>query len=86
MLNKPNSLSLSSYDSCEGDHSPPLEPLQKLHIFPELLAPGLDTVLQLGPHEGRVEGDNPLPRPAPLLMQPAIQQAFWAASTHCSLM
>ncbi|XP_032300907.1 transcription factor PU.1 isoform X1 [Coturnix japonica] len=45
-------------------HGPPLDPLQKLHIFPVLGTPDLDTVLQLGPHEGRAEGDNHLPGPA----------------------
>ena len=41
-------------------------------------APGLDTVLQMGPHEGREEGDNPflLPAATPLLMQPRIPLAF----------
>ena len=29
-----------------------------------LTAPGLDAVLQVGPHEGRAEGDIPLPLPA----------------------
>ena len=38
-------------------HGPPLDPLQKLHIFPLLRAPDLDAVFQLGPHEGRVEGE-----------------------------
>jgi len=40
---------------------PPLDPLQQPHVFPVLGAPGLDAVLQMGPHEGRAEGDNPLP-------------------------
>lgn len=35
--------------------------LQQLCIHPVLGAPGLDTVLQLGPREGRVEGDSQLP-------------------------
>lgn len=35
-------------------------PLQQLHIFPVLWTPDLDMVLQMGPHKGRVEGDNPL--------------------------
>ena len=47
--------------------------------------PGLDTVLQMDPHKGRVDGDNPLPLPAatPLLMQPRILLAFWAVRAHC---
>jgi len=48
-----------------SDHpcGPPLKPLQKLHILPELGAPVLDEVLQLGPHEGRIEGSSHLPHP-----------------------
>ena len=36
----------------------------KLHIFPVLGALDLDTVLQIGPHEGRIEGHNHIPCPA----------------------
>ena len=39
---------------------PPLEPLQKLHIFPVLVAQVLDATLQRGPHEGRAENNNHL--------------------------
>ena len=39
-------------------------PLQKLHRFPELEAPGLDAVLQMGPHERRAEGGNHVPHTA----------------------
>ena len=42
-------------------HGPPLDPLQKLHIFPVLGAPDLDPVDQMGLREGRAEGDNHLP-------------------------
>ena len=42
---------------------PPLDPVQQLHIFPVLGDPNLDTVLQMGPHEGRVKRDNQLPVP-----------------------
>jgi len=45
-------------------HGSPLDPFQKLHIIPLLRAPGLNAVLQLGLHEGRVEADNPLPHTA----------------------
>ena len=36
-----------------SDHlcGPPLDPLQELHILPVLGAPGLDAVLQMGPHK-----------------------------------
>ena len=37
-------------------HSPPLDSLQQLLIFLELGSPELDTVLQMGPHYGSVEG------------------------------
>jgi len=38
--------------------------LQQPHILLVLGASGLDSVLQMGPHEGRVEGGNHLPLPA----------------------
>jgi len=42
-------------------HGSPLDLLQQLHhILPVLGAPGLDTALQMGSHNGRVEGDNHL--------------------------
>jgi len=49
-----------------SDHlsGPPLDPLQELHVLPVVGAPGPDTVLQMGPHKSRVEGENPLPLPA----------------------
>jgi len=40
---------------------PPLDPLQQLYSFLLLGASGLDVVLQMQPHEGRVEGDSHLP-------------------------
>ena len=43
---------------------PPLDPLQQLSVFLILGAPYLDTVLQMGPHKSRIEGDNHLPLPA----------------------
>lgn len=44
-------------------HGPLLDPLQQLHIFLALEAPDLNVVLQVEPHEGRVERDNHLPLP-----------------------
>ena len=35
-----------------------MDSLQQLHIFLILGAPGPDAVLQMGPHEGRAEGNN----------------------------
>ncbi|KAK4825592.1 hypothetical protein QYF61_000681 [Mycteria americana] len=45
-------------------HGPPLDLLQQLHVFPVLRTPELDAVLQVESHQGRVEGQNRLPRPA----------------------
>ena len=42
----------------------PLDLLQKVDICPVWGGPDLDALLQLGLHEGRVEGDNHLPVPA----------------------
>ena len=54
----------------EHPHGSFLDPLQQLHILLVLGAPDLDTLLQMGPHEGRAEWDNPPPCPAaiPLLV------------------
>jgi len=40
---------------------PSSAPTPKLYIFPELGAPGLDVVLQVGPHKCRLEENNHLP-------------------------
>ena len=48
----------------EHPHGPPLGPVTQPHIPPVLRAPDLDVALQMGPHEGRAEGNNPLPLPA----------------------
>ena len=45
-------------------HSPALGSLQYLLIFLQLGSPALDTGLQMGPHQGRVDGEENLPRPA----------------------
>jgi len=41
--------------------SPPLDSLQQLLIFLEVGSPELDTVLQVGPHQGSVETKENLP-------------------------
>jgi len=48
---------------------------------------GLDTIDRIRPQKSRAEGDNPLPcfSTTPVLIQPRIQLAFKAASTHCWL-
>jgi len=75
-----------------SDHTygPPLDPHQKLDIFPLLEASHLDSILQMRPYNDRVERDNhfsPL-LATPLLMQFRMHQKIimWAASTHCWLM
>jgi len=47
-----------------SDHfcSPPLDLLQQVHVFPVLRAPELDTGLQVGSHQSRVEEQNHLSR------------------------
>ena len=45
-------------------HGPPLDTLQKLHIFPALRAPDLDAASRLGPHKGRIQGENHFSCPA----------------------
>ena len=57
---------------------PSLDLLQQLYIFLLLGTPGLDTLLQMGPHEGRVERfSHSLNLLAtPLLIQPSIPLAF----------
>jgi len=64
------------------------EPYLCFLFLPVLGAPGLGTVLQMGPHKGRADRDNHLPRLAatPLLMQPRRLLASWATSAHCWLM
>ena len=49
-----------------SDHfyGPPLDPLQWVHVFPVLRAPGLDLILQVGSHNSGVEGQIHLPWPA----------------------
>ena len=67
--------------------SPLLDPLQQLCILPVVRAPGLNTVLLMGPHKGGVEGySHPLPLALPFLMQLRTQLAFQAARAHCWLM
>ena len=69
-------------------HGPPLDLLQKLHIFLVLGAPDLDAVLQLGPHKGRVRGTitSLTPLATLLLMEPSTSLAFQAASVYCWFM
>ena len=92
-LNKPSSLSLSSLERC----SSPLITFAALlwtcsnKQIPTLLVlgtPGLDTLLQMGPHRAEERETIPSLSSAAtlLLMQPRILSAFQAASAHCWLM
>ena len=45
-------------------HGPPLNPLQKLHIFPMLGAPDLEAIVLMEPYKGRAEGYSHLLLPA----------------------
>ena len=49
---------------CDHLSGPPRDLFQELCVLLVLGAPGLDTVLQMGPHNSWVEGDNHLPLPA----------------------
>ena len=51
----------------------PLDSFQQLCIVPVLGVPGLDTMLQMEPHRGRVEGDSHLPFPSDHLSFDATQ-------------
>jgi len=61
----------------------PLDLLQQLLILPVLEAPGLDAVLPMEPHKGRVERDNHLPFPAGRPSADAAQDTTGIA--HCWL-
>ena len=67
-LNKPGSLSLffigEVLQPSDHLHGPPLDLLQQFLILLVLGALGLNALLQMGPHKGRVDADNPLPHPA----------------------
>ena len=43
---------------CDNPHGSPLDLLQQLHMLLVLGTPGLNTVLQMGPWQGRTEGDS----------------------------
>ena len=81
-LNKPRSQPVFVGEVLQppDHHGPPLDLLQNLFIFPVLGAPDLDEILQMGPHEGRVEMDNP-----PHLL-PASHPSFAAAKDTIGLL
>ena len=59
--------------------------LNSSNVLPGGPWPGHDTTVRS--QDSRAEGDNHLlPAAFPLLMQPRILLAFWAAGTHCCLM
>ena len=62
---------------------PPLDPLQQLHILPALGARVWIAVLQMVPHKGRIDEDNPLPAHCQLSVDAAQDtRASQAASAH----
>jgi len=46
------------------------------HVFPALRAPELDTVLQVGSHQSRIDGQNHLPQSAGHTSFDTAQDAF----------
>ncbi|KAK4815374.1 hypothetical protein QYF61_001362 [Mycteria americana] len=70
-----------------SDHfcGPPLDPLQQVHVLPVLRAPELDAVLQVRSHQTRVEGQNPLPRPAGHASFDAAQDTVGFLGCECTL-
>jgi len=55
-VNKPSSFRLTSqavFQPSGHPHGSPLDPPQKIHIFPEMGAPELDAVLQMGPRSSQ---------------------------------
>ena len=69
-----------------SDHlcGPPLDPLQQFFLV--LRATDLDTGLQKRPHNGRAEGDNPLPLPAGHPSSDAAQDAVGLRGRKCTLL
>jgi len=72
------------------DHfcGPPLVTLQQFYVPPVLRIPHLDAVLQVRPHQHRVERKDHLPAllAALLWMQLRMQLSLWAVRAHCWLM
>ena len=65
---------------------PPLDPFQDLSAFLVLEAPGLDAVLQMGPHKSRVEGNNNVPLPAGHPFFNAAQNTVGLLGCKCTLL
>jgi len=72
--------------SADHPHGSPLDPLQQLHVFLVLGTPGLDAVLQMVPHEGRIEGNDPLPLPAGHYTFDAAQEVVGFLGCKCTLL
>jgi len=70
---------------CDHLRSPPLDSLQQFPVCLEEKSPELDSVLQVWPHQGWVEGkDHFLDLLATLfIMHLVIPLAFFATRTHC---
>jgi len=67
-------------------HCPPLDLLQQLYVFLVLRATGQDAVVQMGPIEDRVEGDNHLPCPPGHLSFNAAQDTVSLLCCKCILL
>ncbi|KAK4830062.1 hypothetical protein QYF61_008400 [Mycteria americana] len=65
---------------------PPLDPLQQLHVLLVLRAPELGAVLQVGSHQGRVEGQNHLLQPAGHASFDAAQVTVGFLGCKCTLL
>ena len=66
--------------------SPLLDLLQHLCITLVLGTPGLEAVLQMVSHDGRAEGDNPLPLPAGHPSVDAAHDALGLPGCKCTLL
>lgn len=67
-------------------HGRLLDPLQQAHAFLVLGIPDLDTALQAGSHEGRVEGENQLPHAVGYISFDATKEAVSFLGGKCPLL
>jgi len=65
---------------------PPLDSLQKIHIFLQLGALDLAAVLQIRPHKDRAEREDHLPHPAGHLASDAVQDTVGLLDCKCTLL
>jgi len=65
-------------------YSPPLDPLQQLHVLLVLRAPELNALLQVGSHQSGVEWQNHFPWPAGHPALDAAQYVFGFLDCKCT--